>query len=383
MSSFSNLDFSRGVNWVPATFITLYQSILLLALPFYFYYTPPSLGLILMTVLLISMTELSITAGYHRLYSHRAYKANRFLESVILFFSSMAMQGSALRWSYDHRIHHAFVDTDNDPYSINKGFLYAHCLWILEKPRKIEDKVVSDLLSNPLVRLQHQWSVRLMILTNVLCFLAVGYFFSDYLGAFVMAVWFRLFVCHHFTWFINSLAHTFGSKPFSQEMTAVNNWLISLVTFGEGYHNFHHTFANDYRNGIRWYHFDPTKWLIFVLNKMGLAKDLKKMDPFAIQKKMITEGKCHLLTRLQELWYVKKEEIEQEIQEVSDGIIAKINAMQDLKKRYLEAKSQDDQRTLARDLKRQFKHLRKELRAEWRRWKSLSSSIQKLKPLPI
>lgn len=382
MSSFSNLDFSRGVNWVPATFIILYQSILLLSLPFYFYYAPPSLGLILTTVLLISLTELSITAGYHRLYSHRAYKANRFLESIILFFSSMAMQGSALRWSYDHRIHHAFVDSDDDPYSINKGFLYAHCLWILEKPRKIEDKVVSDLLSNPLVRLQHKWSVRLMIITNVLCLLTVGYLFSDFLGAFVMAVWFRLFICHHFTWFINSLAHTFGSKPFSQEMTAVNNWLISLVTFGEGYHNFHHTFANDYRNGIRWYHFDPTKWLIFALNKMGLAKDLKKMDPFAIQKKMITEGKSHLITRLQELWYVKKEEIEQEIQEVSDSILAKINAMQDLKKRYLEAKSQYDQRTLARDLKRQFKLLRKDLRVEWRRWKNLSSSILKMKPLP-
>lgn len=382
MSSFSNLDFSRGVNWVPATFIIVYQSLLVLLFPFYLYSAAPSWGLVLTTVFLISITELSITAGYHRLYSHRAYKANRFLEGIILFFSSMAMQGSALRWSFDHRIHHAFVDTDNDPYSINKGFLYAHCLWILEKPRKIEDKVVSDLLQNPLLRFQHKHSVKLMILTNLLCFLTVGALFSDYLGAFVMAVWVRLFVCHHFTWFINSLAHTFGSKPFSQEITAVNNWLISLVTFGEGYHNFHHTFANDYRNGIRWYHFDPTKWLIFVLNKLGLAKDLKKMDPFAIQKKMITEGKSHLITRLQELWYVKKEEMEKEIQEISDEILAKINAMQELKKRYVEVKSTGGQRNLAKDLKRQFKHLRKDLQEDWKKWKALSSSILKLKPLP-
>lgn len=380
MSIFSNIDFSRGVNWVSATFMVVYQSMLLISLPFYFYYAPPTWGLFGVAILLICLTELSITAGYHRLYSHRAYKANPVLEAIILFFSSMAIQGSALRWSYDHRIHHAFVDTDDDPYSINKGFWYAHFLWILEKPRTIEDKVVSDLLLNPLVRFQHRYAKVLMIVTNFICFLTVGYLFQDYLGALVMAVGFRLFISHHFTWFINSLAHTFGTKPFSQEMTAVNNWLISLVTFGEGYHNFHHTYANDYRNGIRWYHFDPTKWLIYLLNLVGLAKDLRKMDPFLIQKKMITEGKTHLMTRLQELWDVKKEEFEKQIQEASDEILAKIAALQQAKKRYIEAKRQKEQYFLVKDLKKEFKTLKKDLQEDWRRWKHLSSIILKLKP---
>lgn len=374
-NSFSNLNFSRGVNWVPAIFFVLYQSILLLSLPFYFYMAAPSLGIIAATIILVCVTELSITAGYHRLYAHRAYKANPFLESVILFFSSMTMQGSALRWSFDHRIHHAFVDTDNDPYSINKGFFYAHFLWILERPRKIEDKVVADLLKNPLVRFQDRYSVRLMIVTNFLAFVTVGFLCQDYLGAFVMALWLRLFITHHFTWFINSLAHTFGTKPFSQEISAVNNWLISLVTFGEGYHNFHHAFANDYRNGVRWYHFDPTKWLIYILNLLGVAKDLKKMDSLLIQKKMITEEKSQLMTRLQELWDTKKDEFEKQVHETSEQILAKIQALHEAQKRYLEAKKQHEGPSLVKDLKREFKKLKKDLKDDWRAWKELSNMI--------
>jgi stearoyl-CoA desaturase (delta-9 desaturase) len=158
-------------------------------------------------------------------------------------------------------------------------------------------------------------------------------------------------------------------------MTAVNNWLISLVTFGEGYHNFHHTFANDYRNGVRWYQFDPTKWLIYILNLFGLATDLKKMDALQIQKKMITEGKSLMMTRLQELWDVKREEFEKQIQEASEQILAKIATMQEIKKRYLTAKEQKEES--ARDLKREFKTLKKDLRSDWRRWNQLTSMILK------
>jgi stearoyl-CoA desaturase (Delta-9 desaturase) len=380
MSSFSNVNFSRGINWVSTIFLTSYQLILLLALPFYLYYAPPSWGMTALTVLLVCLTELSITAGYHRLYAHRAYKAHPALEAVILFFSSMAMQGSALRWCYDHRIHHAFVDTDEDPYSIEKGFWYAHCLWILEKPRKIEDKVVSDLLQNPRVCFQHNYSRYLMLATNGLSTLVIGYLLQDFLGAFVMTFLLRLFISHHYTWFINSLAHTFGTKPFSQELSAVNNWIISLVTFGEGYHNFHHTFANDYRNGIRWYHFDPTKWLIYILNLCGLAKDLKKMDPFLIQKKMITEGKSHLMTNLQELWDEKKEELEKQIVEASEAILAKIAMLQEASKRYLAAKQQRLERAHLKNLKREFKTLKRDLQEDWRRWRHLSSTVMSLKP---
>ncbi len=141
----------------------------------------------------------------------------------------MAGQGSALHWAFDHRLHHAYVDTDRDPYSIKKGFWYAHFLWILEKPQKIDPKVVPDLMKNRLVQFQHRYIGFLMVFTNVMTFIIVGWLSNDYLGAFFLATWTRLFVLHHFTWFINSLAHTWGDKPFCQEQSAVNNTLLLFL----------------------------------------------------------------------------------------------------------------------------------------------------------
>ena len=203
----------------------------------------------------------------------------------------MSCQGSVLRWAFDHRNHHAFVDTDDDPYSIKKGFWYAHFLWLMVNPKPIEPKTVPDLMRNKMVAFQHRYYPYLMVLSNALVFLFCGWMLNDFWGAFFLVTWMRIFLLHHFTWFINSLAHTWGDKPFCQEQSAVNNFIISLLTFGEGYHNFHHTFANDYRNGIRWYHFDPTKWMIWTLAKLRLASDLKRMDAYTIKKRMVIEEK--------------------------------------------------------------------------------------------
>src|SRR5262245_33540481 len=135
----------KNINWGPSLFLIIYHVLLVIAWPFYFYYAPPSLSMVLISFVLLYLTGLSITVGYHRLYSHRSYKTNRLVEYLVLFFGSMAAQGSALRWSFDHRLHHAHVDTEKDPYSINKGFWFAHCLWILKKPQDIDPKVVPDL----------------------------------------------------------------------------------------------------------------------------------------------------------------------------------------------------------------------------------------------
>jgi len=243
-------------NWRPASMFVLgYHIVLLFMLPLYFYYCSASWAMWVTSIVLYFATGMSITGGYHRFYSHQTYKAHPLVEGLLLFFGSMACQGSALRWSYEHRIHHAYVDTDRDPYSIKKGFWFAHIFWIFQHPAPIENKVVSDLMRNRLVMFQHKYYPYLMFSTNIMAFLLVGWLLNDYLGAFVVSWWLRLFALHHSTWFINSLAHTWGARTFSSEQTAVDNFVISLLTFGEGYHNYHHTFANDYRNGIRWYHF--------------------------------------------------------------------------------------------------------------------------------
>ncbi len=370
-------EFNQG----PALFIIIYHIFLLLTLPVYLYYTIPGAGIWISAIVLLYLTGISITAGYHRLYSHRSYKTVKPVEAVILFFSSMTLQSSALRWAFDHRLHHAHVDTDEDPYSIKKGFWYAHCLWILEKPKNIDPKVVPDLLNNPLVVFQDRYYKILATLTNVIVFLFVGWLFSDYWGAFFIATWLRIFALHHFTWFINSLAHTWGDKPFCQEQTAVNNYILALLTFGEGYHNYHHVFSTDYRNGIRWFHFDPTKWVIWLLHKCGLAFGLKRIDPVLINRRLVIERKTLLLERLKELWHVKYDDLAQKVEEISDRIVSQLAKFNSLKENYKKVKREKSEMDLLNNLKSEIKNLRKNLREDWRLWVQLSKDIMKMKPV--
>ncbi len=372
-------QFNRG----PVLFLIIYHVLFLFSLPVYLYYTVPGAGIWISGLVLLYLTGIGITGGYHRLYSHRAYKAVKPLEAIILFFSSMALQSSALRWCFDHRLHHAHVDTDEDPYSINKGFWYAHCLWILEKPKTIDSKVVPDLLKNPLVVFQDQYYAIIAAVSNVAAFLFVGWLFNDYWGAFFIATWLRIFLLHHFTWFINSLAHTWGDKPFCQEQTAVNNYILALLTFGEGYHNYHHVFSNDYRNGIRWYHFDPTKWVIWVLHKCGLAFGLKKIDPSLINKRLVIERKTLLLEQLKVLWHVKSDELSQKVEEISDRIVNQLARFNHLKETYQRIKQENSERDLLDELKKEIKNLKKSLRDDWRLWIQLSREIMRIKPVSI
>lgn len=365
------------INWVNTIFLITYQVCLLIGLPIYFLNYTPSLALILASILLLYLTGISITGGYHRLFSHKAYRAHPILESIVLFFGGMAGQGSALRWSFEHRLHHAHVDTENDPYNINQGFWYAHMLWLFKKQKPIDSRIVPDLLKNKRVVFQDKYYLGVIVVTNALAFLFVGWLLNDYMGAFVIALWTRLFALHHFTWFINSLAHTWGDKPFCTEQSAVDNYILAVLTFGEGYHNYHHTFANDYRNGIRWYHFDPTKWVIWAFSKIGLAYDLKMMDPTTIKKRMVIERKNLLLDKLKTICSTKKAEIETKIDEMSDRIIENIAKFNQLKKRYQEFKREQQEKDRLVQIKAELKTLKKDLRKDWRTWKELSKIILK------
>jgi len=368
----------RIENVGPGLFLIIYQALLLILLPLYFVFFTPSLTIVAITFVLYFATGLSITAGYHRLWSHKAFKANHILEWITLFFGTMASQGSVIRWCFDHRLHHSHVDTDNDPYSIKKGFWYAHFLWILEKPRPIDPKVVSDLLRKKELVFQDKHYPYLMVASNFLMFLLVGWLTQDYVGAFVLTWWARMFLLHHSTWFINSLAHTWGDKPFDQEQSAVNNYIISLLTFGEGYHNYHHTFASDYRNGIKWFHYDPTKWLIWGLSKLKLAYSLRQMDPLLIEKKMVLERKNQLLKRIKSVWYLRSEELEMKVQEVSNGIIDGVAHLKQLREKYRSLKKNRTSREMLKEIRRELSERKREIRRNWKMWVHLSRQIMRL-----
>jgi stearoyl-CoA desaturase (delta-9 desaturase) len=366
------------VNWTTSIFIVGYHVALFVGLPFYLVYQPPSALLIAVSLVLLVSTEIGIGAAYHRFYAHRCYRLSRPAEAVLLFLATLATQGSALQWAHDHRMHHSFTDTEQDPYSIKRGFWHAHVLWLFKKSWVIEDKRVPDLLQNRLVIFQHRWAGTLSMATNLVVCVAVGWLVSDFLGAFVLAWWTRLALGHHLTWSINSLAHCWGARTFSREQTAVDNYLLALVTVGEGYHNYHHTFPSDYRNGVRWYHVDPTKWTIWTLSKLGLAHGLKRVSAARIEQRLLSEDRRLLADRLRDVVHSKKADLERRIESLFEAIQQKIGrkgALAEQLRRLRLARRDREAARAARQARRELREVRRSLRRDLKAWNGLCGRL--------
>jgi stearoyl-CoA desaturase (delta-9 desaturase) len=228
-------------------------------------------------------SSLSITFGYHRLFSHAAFKAAWPVRLLVLAFGGAAFEQSAMRWAALHRLHHRYTDTDLDPYNIKRGFFYAHVGWILVRIPDVDYAIVRDLARDPLVNHQHQHYRIWSNLWGLVVPLLIGAWIGGWTYAILFPVAARIFLVLNSAFFINSVAHSFGDRPFNAESSARDHWLGVVLTNGEGYHNFHHRFPNDYRNGVRWYHWDPTKWLIWLLSLVGLTSELKRTSTDTIE----------------------------------------------------------------------------------------------------
>lgn len=359
----------KKFSWPVLLYIGGYHLFLAIALPLYFASHTPSLSLILITLALVFVSGMAITAGYHRLYSHSCYKVHPAIEAVLLFFGTLATQGSALRWAHDHRLHHAYVDTDKDPYSVKKGLLYAHILWMFFKSSDIDPKIVSDLSRKKMLRFQHRYYPICMVAANAFVFLTVGFLLGDFLGAFLFAWWVRTLLLHHTTWCINSLAHFWGTQMYSREHSAVDNYLISLLTYGEGYHNYHHTFAYDYRNGIRWFHFDPAKWFIWTCSKLGLAYDLKKVNNYRIARELVLGHKTALLQKMKDSVSRHRETLEQNLNNIAGSLTTKLSNLQTLLEKYKTNPLKDS------GLLAEIRLVKKSLKQDWREWKGIVKAV--------
>ena len=228
---------------------------------------------------------IGIGSGYHRLWSHRTYKAHPVLKWFLAVMGGMALQNSIIVWSARHRIHHRDVDdNDKDPYSIGRGFWFAHIGWMLRDypSGEVDYSVVRDLEQDPVAAWQHRWYWTLVWVTNAAVPLALGWLVGDLWGVFLLAGVLRLVVNHHVTFFINSLAHMWGRQPYTDENSARDQHLLALITYGEGYHNYHHMFQSDYRCGIRWWHLDINKWFISTCALLGLVRDRKRAPNFKV-----------------------------------------------------------------------------------------------------
>ncbi len=265
---------TRGVRWwEPALFLTLF-----------------------------GLVSFSVTAGYHRCFAHKAYRCHPALEACYLFFGALALQNSALKWSSDHRNHHRYVDKEWDPYNIRRGGLWAHILWLFYKePAAHCYDNVPDLKARRLVLWQHRGGNALGILVGLGLPTLVGAAFGRPLGGLLWGGFLRIALIHHTTFLVNSVAHLYGRRPYDEQSTARDNGLLAFITNGEGYHNFHHKFPADFRNGVRWYQWDPTKWLILALHRVGLARNLHQTPHAVIEKSRLGLARAKADQRLERL----------------------------------------------------------------------------------
>ena len=227
------------------------------------------------------ISGMGITFGYHRLFAHRSFEAHPIVQFIAMLCGSSALQNTILKWSSDHRLHHKKLDTEEDPYSITKGFFHAHIGWVLEdKPTDIVG--VKDLERNPIVMFQNKYYWPIGIGLSFVLPIIIGFLYGRPFGGLLWGGFLRVTLVHHFTFFINSLCHFVGKRPFKPNITARDSWWLAYLTFGEGFHNFHHKFQWDYRNGIRWYDFDPGKWIIKFLSFFKLTTKIRKVDEHKI-----------------------------------------------------------------------------------------------------
>jgi len=273
---------NKSFNVPMGIYITLVHIVALAALP----YVPlAKKETVIWSFALWWMSGLGITAGVHRLWSHRSYTASISLRFVLMLWNSIANQGSIYHWARDHRVHHKFSETDADPHNATRGFFFAHMGWLYVKKHADIVKAgrelkFDDLSSDPVVMIQKKldpWFA--LYMCYVMPAQVASYFWGeDFWVGFFVAGALRYCIVLHFTWFVNSAAHLYGDHPYDPLSYPAENPIVSLCAVGEGWHNWHHKYPYDYAASEHGWtsQFNPTKMFIDVCASVGLVKDRKR-----------------------------------------------------------------------------------------------------------
>jgi stearoyl-CoA desaturase (delta-9 desaturase) len=232
---------------------------------------PPTLPLLAWMAVTYSVRMFGVTAGYHRYFSHRSYRMGRLGQFLMAFLAQTSGQKGVLWWAAQHRDHHRHSDEEQDIHSPKRsGFWWSHTGWILSNEHDAyETKKVADLAKFPELKWldRHHWVPTVVFAAFILWMGGVATFIWGYVVSTVLL--------YHCTFAINSLAHLFGTRRFDTPDHSRNNWLLALITFGEGWHNNHHFFMGSCRQGIRWWEIDVTYWALKLLAMLGIARDLR------------------------------------------------------------------------------------------------------------
>ena len=266
------LTFERArqtINWKNVAIVSSFH---LLAIPAFFTLSWQNFAAMIIGNWIVG--SLGVGLGWHRLLTHRGFKAPKWLEYTLSTLATMSIQDSPDKWIATHRMHHKFTDTENDPHSIRPGFWWAQIGWVLwgtaqDHSHTTLKKYVPDLLKDKGHVLISRFYYVPIIISAFLLFA---------IGGWTMVVWgvfARVVVGWHTTWFVNSLSHLYGSRPHVTADESTNNWFVALLTFGEGWHNNHHAFPTSARHGLEWYQFDMNWIAISIFEKLGWAKEIK------------------------------------------------------------------------------------------------------------
>ncbi|KAE8748537.1 hypothetical protein FOCC_FOCC004713 [Frankliniella occidentalis] len=241
---------------------------------------------------------LGITAGAHRLWAHKAYKANVPLRILLTIFNTIAFQNHVIEWSRDHRVHHKYTETDADPHNLNRGVFFAHMGWLL--CRKHPDVInkgkgidMSDLESDPILAFQKKYY---LILMPVICFIIPTmipmYFWNEtFLNSWFVATMFRYVFTLNMTWLVNSAAHKWGNRPYDESIAPSENLAVSIGAMGEGWHNYHHVFPWDYKAAeLGNYKGNFTTAFIDFMARIGWAYDLKTVPAAMVKTRVERTG---------------------------------------------------------------------------------------------
>ncbi|KAF7282878.1 hypothetical protein GWI33_001856 [Rhynchophorus ferrugineus] len=280
------------------TNVTIYIFLLLTALcGLVLTFTSARLYTTIYAVILYHLSCLGITAGAHRLWSHRSYKVKWPLKIILVICNTLAHENSIIVWARDHRVHHKYSDTDADPHNAKRGFFFSHVGWLLCKKHpevKSKGKLldISDLYTDPIVYFQHKYY---MILMPLICFILPTYFpmvlWNETLrNSFCLNI--LRYVCSlNAAWSINSLAHMWGNKPYDKSIVPVENKIVSIIALGEGWHNYHHAFPWDYKTSeLGKYSTNFSTLVIDGFAKIGWAYDLKTVSAEMVQKRVQRTG---------------------------------------------------------------------------------------------
>ncbi|WP_375491892.1 acyl-CoA desaturase [uncultured Jatrophihabitans sp.] len=243
------------------------------------------------------VSGLGITVGYHRLFTHKSFRANRPLRIGLAIAGSMAIEGPVIRWVADHRRHHAFSDREGDPHSpwrygettgaLMKGLAYAHLGWMFDEMHTNREKYTPDLMRDKDIRFVDKlfpvWLLVSMLAPALIGGLVAGSW-AGALSAFFWASLVRVFLLHHVTWSINSICHTIGERPFQARDKSANFWPLAILSFGESWHNMHHADPTAARHGVLRGQLDSSARMIWLFEKFGWATDVRWPKPERLEK---------------------------------------------------------------------------------------------------